>query len=203
MLIPFWSLPYLALVALMENDLIRAAGLLQQTLHAGRESGPHMLLGTVAVFASALDDWQSTARLLGAATARNHGNRQFAFPERTAIMEAEASARLQLGAEAYDGAWTSGRMMRPNEITAEMERVLIIAEGSRVARKIDREPSMLTAREREVLRLLIDGRSNREIADMLFISHRTATTHVTHILTKFGVETRAAAVTYAFQHDLI
>jgi DNA-binding CsgD family transcriptional regulator len=50
--------------------------------------------------------------------------------------------------------------------------------------------------------LLIDGRSNRDIAEMLFISHRTATTHVTHILAKFGVETRAAAVTYAFQHDL-
>ena len=50
---------------------------------------------------------------------------------------------------------------------------------------------------------MIDGRSNREIGEMLFISPRTATTHVTHILAKFGVETRAAAVTYAFQHDLV
>ena len=61
----------------------------------------------------------------------------------------------------------------------------------------------LTTREREVLRLLIEGRSNREIAESLFISHRTATTHVAHILAKFGVETRASAVAYAFQHDLV
>jgi NarL family two-component system response regulator LiaR len=53
-----------------------------------------------------------------------------------------------------------------------------------------------------VLRLLIEGKSNRDIAEVLFISPRTATTHVTNILAKFGVETRAAAVTYAFQHDL-
>jgi DNA-binding CsgD family transcriptional regulator len=51
--------------------------------------------------------------------------------------------------------------------------------------------------------LLVDGRSNREIAEILFISPRTATTHVTHILAKFGVETRAKAVTYAFQHNLV
>ena len=55
----------------------------------------------------------------------------------------------------------------------------------------------------DVLRLLIDGRSNREIAETLFISPRTATTHVTHILAKLDVDTRAAAVTYAFQHNLV
>ena len=53
-----------------------------------------------------------------------------------------------------------------------------------------------------MLTLLVEGRSNREIAAALFISHRTATTHVSNILAKFGVDTRAAAVTYAFQHDL-
>ena len=60
----------------------------------------------------------------------------------------------------------------------------------------------LSPRERDVLALLVSGRSNREIAETLYISHRTATTHVTNILAKFGVETRAAAVTYAFTHDL-
>lgn len=207
MLIPFWSLPFLALTALKENDLVHAAGLLHQALLAVRRSGLRRgdvsLLGTIAVLASALNEWWSTARLLGAATARNHGNREFAFPERTAFMEAEASARQQLGAEDYDEAWTSGRMMRADGILEEMERVLAIAEGPRVAQNIDRDPSTLTDRERDVLRLLIDGRSNREIGELLFISPRTATTHVTHILAKFGVETRAAAVTYAFQHNLL
>ena len=81
--------------------------------------------------------------------------------------------------------------------------MLDIAEGPRVAQNIYRDPATLTAREREVLRLLIDGRRNWEIAEMLFIGYRTATTHVAHILDKFGVETRAAAVTYAFRHDLV
>jgi DNA-binding CsgD family transcriptional regulator len=118
-------------------------------------------------------------------------------------LKAEASARQQLGAEAYDEAWTSGRMMRFDALTAEMERGLAIAEGATIQQTVDRVPSGLTAREQDVLRLLIEGRSNREIGELLFISHRTATTHVTHILAKFGVETRAAAVTYAFQHDLV
>lgn len=51
--------------------------------------------------------------------------------------------------------------------------------------------------------MLIEGPTNREIAETLFISHRTAITHVTHILATFGIETRAAAVTYAFQHNLV
>jgi DNA-binding NarL/FixJ family response regulator len=118
-------------------------------------------------------------------------------------MEAAATARLRLGGKAYDDAWTRGRMMRRDGVAAEMERVLAIAEESRVAQYTDHDPSALTAREQEVLRLLVEGRSNREIGELLFISHRTATTHVTHILAKFSVETRAAAVTYAFQHDLI
>jgi DNA-binding CsgD family transcriptional regulator len=60
----------------------------------------------------------------------------------------------------------------------------------------------LTRREMEVLRLLMEGHSNREIADRLFISVRTGTTHVTHILAKLGVESRAAAVAFALQHGL-
>ena len=57
----------------------------------------------------------------------------------------------------------------------------------------------LTPREIEVLKLLIDGRSNVEIADALFISPRTVSVHVTHILEKLGVENRSAAVAYVLR----
>ena len=63
-------------------------------------------------------------------------------------------------------------------------------------------PAGLTARELEVLRLLATGRSTEEIADALFISRRTATTHVGNILGKLGVNTRAAAVAFAHTHSL-
>ncbi len=55
----------------------------------------------------------------------------------------------------------------------------------------------LTARELEVLRLLGEGRSNREIGEQLFISAKTASVHVTHILQKLNVTTRVQAAVAA------
>jgi predicted ATPase/DNA-binding CsgD family transcriptional regulator len=206
LLIPYWSLSYLALVACRQNDLVSAAGLLHQALLTIQDSdlrkGDLSLLGAFAVTATMLGEWRSAAELLGAAAVRNHDN-PFAFPERTAFEEVELSARQQLGPKNYAEAWTNGRMMRIDGITAVAKRVLAMVETPRGARRLDHDPTALTDREMDVLRLLIEGRSNREIAETLYISHRTATTHVTHILAKFGVETRAAAVTYAFQHNLV
>jgi DNA-binding CsgD family transcriptional regulator/tetratricopeptide (TPR) repeat protein len=55
----------------------------------------------------------------------------------------------------------------------------------------------LTPRELEVLRLLVEGRSNRQIAEQLFISGKTASVHVTNILTKLGVHSRLEAAARA------
>ena len=51
----------------------------------------------------------------------------------------------------------------------------------------------LTDRERQVLALLADGRTNREIGAALYMSPKTASVHVTHILEKLGVQTRVQA----------
>ncbi|MBA2521113.1 MAG: response regulator transcription factor [Chloroflexia bacterium] len=64
-------------------------------------------------------------------------------------------------------------------------------------------PFALTPRERDVLRLLVDGHSNPEIASLLFISHKTVRNHVTSILAKLGVESRTAAATFALRSGLI
>ena len=55
----------------------------------------------------------------------------------------------------------------------------------------------LSAREWEVLELVAAGRSNGEIAETLFISPKTASVHVTHILNKLGVNNRVEAATIA------
>lgn len=60
----------------------------------------------------------------------------------------------------------------------------------------------LTAREMEVLRLVAAGKTNRAIADDLFLSERTVDRHVSNIFTKLGVSSRAAATAYAVEHDL-
>jgi DNA-binding NarL/FixJ family response regulator len=61
----------------------------------------------------------------------------------------------------------------------------------------------LTARELQVLRLVAAGQTNRSIAADLFLSERTVDRHVSNILTKLGVSSRAAATAYAYQHQLI
>ena len=65
-----------------------------------------------------------------------------------------------------------------------------------------RLPDGLTSRELEVLRILAEGRTNRVIAERLFISEKTVASHVSHIFTKLGVSSRAAATAYAYDHDL-
>ncbi len=61
----------------------------------------------------------------------------------------------------------------------------------------------LTAREREVLALLVKGLNNNEIAGRLFVSHATAKAHVSNILSKLGVSNRAEAVAMAIQQKLV
>jgi len=63
-------------------------------------------------------------------------------------------------------------------------------------------PGGLTSREVEVLRVLAKGKTNRVIADKLFISEKTVASHISHIFTKLGVSSRAAATAYAYDHDL-
>jgi ATP/maltotriose-dependent transcriptional regulator MalT len=61
----------------------------------------------------------------------------------------------------------------------------------------------LTAREREVLRLVAAGKSNRAIAAQLFISDKTVARHVSNIFTKLGLSSRSAATAYAYEHQLV
>lgn len=64
------------------------------------------------------------------------------------------------------------------------------------------EPATLSRREKEVLGLIVEGHSNRVIAETLAVSERTVTTHVFHILAKLGLTSRTAAAVYAVRHGL-
>jgi DNA-binding NarL/FixJ family response regulator len=67
----------------------------------------------------------------------------------------------------------------------------------------DRETDGLTARERQVLRLIAAGRTNRAIAAELVVSERTVDRHVSNIYVKLRVSSRAAATAYAYEHELV
>lgn len=64
-------------------------------------------------------------------------------------------------------------------------------------------PHGLTPRELEVLRLVASGRTNKAIAKQLFLSEKTVDRHVSNILTKVNVPSRAAATAYAYEHKLV
>jgi two-component system NarL family response regulator len=76
---------------------------------------------------------------------------------------------------------------------------------SRVAEKLAERMSgaTLTARELEVLHLIVAGKSNKEIGNALFISEATVKTHVNSLLSKMGVEDRTQAATSALQRGIV
>ena len=82
---------------------------------------------------------------------------------------------------------------------AVQQRLLSAAVRAPVAQS-DHDPDELTPRESDVLRLIADGRSNREIARALYVSEATVKTHVNRIFAKTGSRDRTQAIRYAYAH---
>ncbi|UPU42492.1 MULTISPECIES: response regulator [Rhodococcus] len=79
--------------------------------------------------------------------------------------------------------------------------VLSPAVASRLVQQMQRPQEALTARESELLSLLAEGMTNRELGKALFISEATVKTHLGHIYAKLGVDNRSAAVSVALRRD--
>ncbi len=118
---------------------------------------------------------------------------------------------------AYAAAWADGQVANMDQLmTWALELQQLARSGRRTAPALattlvpmppaSRFPlskGVLSPRELEVLRLMADGLSSREIGERLFISPRTATTHVANIFSKLDVDSRASAVTAGFRLGLI
>lgn len=87
----------------------------------------------------------------------------------------------------------------------EVTRRLMVrmAENSPTARAEGTRHDRLTPREHEVLRLLVQGLSNKEIAHVAGISEKTVKTHVSSILAKLGLQDRTQAALYAVKERLV
>ena len=110
-------------------------------------------------------------------------------PHRSALTAEQAEAQLR-------------GSVRTGLLDADAAGAVLAAAGhdGEVRREL---PAGLTDREAEVLGLVARGHSNRQIAEALSISRRTAEHHVQHIYTKIGSSTRAAAALFAMEHDLL
>ena len=94
-------------------------------------------------------------------------------------------------------------LKRAVEASARGESVLSPTIATRLMHQVRDPGSPISDRELEVLSLIAQGRSNREVAAELFISEATVKTHLLHVYGKLGVNDRAAAVAVGFQRGLL
>jgi predicted ATPase/DNA-binding CsgD family transcriptional regulator len=162
-------------------------------------------LADVSLVAEAIGDHENGARFLGRAIAlKDAVGHAFVLPERAAYERAEQFLRDTLGPEAYESARQAGAStplaQALDEAAAFLERVSAPASDTQTHRAPARFG--LTARELDVLRLLVQGKSDKEIAEALFIGQRTVETHVSNMLAKLGASNRTEAATLAVREDL-
>lgn len=201
-----WALNYLA-------DLARAAGAYDQALYLDQEGlalnrdlrNDWGIIGSITGLATLAATWKQrerAVRLLGARSALRESLGlppvwPMHLPWYTPMVQ---DLNMRLGDHAFHATWTEGSLLTIDQIVAEGLKVALPAKATR-------DPSshpqlILSPRELEVMRLVVEGQSDREIGDALHISPRTATTHVSHILNKLGLDSRTAAAAYAVRHGL-
>ncbi len=157
------------------------------------------LLAMLGVLGEVSGQAEAAVRLLAAADAAAAG-RPFDPPEGDAYRRARERLRAVLGEAVYEHALAVGREQGEEAMDADARAVLAAATAAPAPAPVSLDPARgtgLTAREREVLALIVEGRSNREIAESLFVSPRTVDNHVTNILAKLEAKSRTAAVAAA------
>ncbi len=133
--------------------------------------------------------------------------------ERAPMARQVAAARAALGEEAFTLAWEEGRAMTPEQAVERLSRTVLTGHSpaqairnARAARHLLPSPSEtldLTEREEEVLRLVVQGLTDAQVADALVISPRTVNAHLRSIYSKLGITSRHAATLFALEHHLL
>ncbi len=108
-----------------------------------------------------------------------------------------AVGRPTEAAEQADLARTAAQRMGAKPLIEELATIGTQRSGRARSGNGPHGLTSLTDRERDVLALLVDGRTNRQIAAQLFISDKTASVHVSNILAKLGVRSRGEAAAMA------
>ena len=194
---------YQGLFAVAERRFAEAARRFRACLAGYVEAGDAFLqspLAGLARVALEADHPATAAQLLGAAdTELERTGMRFDAFERVGRDEAEASARAALGEEAFTSAHTSGRTLTRAAWFAAADDIVSALEeaDSACEDRGSRAIAGLTRRERDILLLVAEGLSDRDVAEALFVSQGTVRSHLTNIFGKLGVGSRTAAVAAA------
>lgn len=210
----FWAglcdtLSNLGALRLDQGELQQAVTLFRESLQLALDHRHSRCLAEalsgLALVAIAQRAPEHAAQLLGAAEAvRQQVGASVKGWHRDALERGVREAKAALSAEAYAAAFSVGRTLALDAALAEAFNDTWFPE-TLGARSWPVDPMVaagLTPREGEVLRLLAEGLSDREIGSALSISERTAGNHVTHILQKLNLDSRTAAAVFAVRHDL-
>jgi predicted ATPase/DNA-binding CsgD family transcriptional regulator len=186
-----------------QGQLDRAIELLREALVVlvGEQGlgGTHVALIELALVAEKAGCIEHAAHLLGAAAT---------LPEssgyRRILDGATARARMKLEEATFTAAWETGTHLSWDDVLVEVDALATAVHTTVHGHRSSQTLSYgLSLRELEILRLLVEGHSNRAIGALLSVSQRTVENHVRHILTKLDLESRTAAATFAVRNGLV
>jgi ATP/maltotriose-dependent transcriptional regulator MalT len=150
-------------------------------------------------------DVETAARLLGAVDEMLLGSGGHPYGLiRPPYEQADTAARAALGEVRFTAIHDAGRRLTLADLFAEADAIVTMAEeAAREPRRRGSGIHALTRREHDVLQLLADGKTDREIAGILFLSRRTVNFHVANILGHLDVHSRHDAVARARDLELL
>lgn len=197
-----FTLRALADLFLEQGEVSRARVLFAESLALARDSGDRLELargleGLAGVSVQARPG--RTVQMAGTATALREALAAAQYPwERERLNCWLAAAQSSLGQELYTASWTEGWVMPVEQAVALALADAGPAEAHPAGAGVAGDPfDPLSTREREVAGLIARGYTNRQIAELLVISLRTADRHVSNILNKLGVGTRTQVAAWA------
>jgi DNA-binding NarL/FixJ family response regulator len=226
------ALAHLGIVALRVGDFPQAATFYQQSLALNREEGNRdgivEDLAGLAEVASLLGQPGRATWLFGAVEAlREVRGIRLAPLRRAEYDRIVESIRTHLDEATFVTAWKEGRTMPLEQAIADaletkdalptvdslpeanaQEAASVLPSGTHSSppfsprRALKQKFGGLTAREREVARLVAQGKSNRAIAEELVVGVSTVEAHITHILGKLGLSSRAQIAVWAVDKGL-
>jgi predicted ATPase/DNA-binding CsgD family transcriptional regulator len=203
------SLANLGCSTLALGDPLRASSYFTESLQLRLALGNTLAIAEClegfAALASVAGRPRRGARLYGAAEAlRETTGAELLDRADSAERERQVQQiRKRLGVQTFAAEWAAGRAIGPDEAAR-----LALRLGADDTAQYEAAPAgtgrrpLLTRREREVAALVARGLTNRQAAETLLVAPRTVETHLEHIFSKLGVQTRAEVAAWAARQDM-